>query len=97
MFERENAIGVLLLGLCTFMGGVLVYSIVTGTQLEYTGPSWLAVVIAVLFIGAVLYGLRFGMRGRRGSTGHWPDPMTGQKGRRDQPERDDSTGPDAQP
>jgi hypothetical protein len=97
MFQRENAIGILLLGLCTFMGGVLVYSIVTGTRFEYTGPSWLMVIISILFTGAVLYGLFAGTRGRWRRPGRWPHPMTGQKGWRNRSDKDDSPGPDAQP
>jgi hypothetical protein len=92
MFERENAIGFLLLGLCTFMGGILVYSIVTGTRYDYSGPTWLGIVLFVLFIGATLYGLKSGIRGRMRRTGKWPDPLTGQKGFPS--DRDNPPGPD---
>lgn len=70
MFDRENAVGFLLLGLCTAVGGVLVYAIVTGERFRFTGPGWLGVLLLVVFVGASLYGL-FGP-GRR-----WPDPFTG--------------------
>ena len=84
MFQRENAVGLILLGVCTFMVGVLLYVIVTGTTLEYTGPRWLLTVLSILFIGGILFGLFRGMRGRPGSgRGHWPDPMTGRKSWRD--------------
>ena len=74
MFEREDVIGLLLLGLCVAVGGVLVYGIVTGTRFRFTGPGWVGIVLMVVFIGAVLYGIF--TSGRR-----WPDPLTG-RGRR---------------
>ena len=74
MFEREDVIGLLLLGLCVAVGGVLVYGIVTGTRFRFTGPGWVGVVLMVVFIGAVFYGIF--TSGRR-----WPHPMTG-RGRR---------------
>lgn len=75
MFERENAIGLLLLGLCLATAGVLVYGIATGTRLRFTGPTWVGVLLAVVFVGGALYGT-FG-RGRR-----WPDPLVGRARRR---------------
>lgn len=75
MFDRENAIGFLLLGLCLAIGGVLVYSIVTGTRLRYSGPGWLGVVIMVFFIGATLYGVFSSPR-------RWPHPLSGRGFRR---------------
>ena len=71
MFERGDVIGLLLLGLCVAAGGVLVYSIATGTELRYTGPSWLAWLLLLLFLGGIVYGLVSSGRGR------WPDPLTG--------------------
>ena len=98
MFQRENAIGLLLLGLCAFMAGVLIYSIVTGTTFDYTGPRWIITVLSILFIAGIFYGLFRGVRGGPGrGGGRWPDPMTGRKGWRDRSDKDDSTGPDKQP
>lgn len=77
MFDRENAVGFLLLGLCVVIGGVMVYAIATGTQLRYTGPTWLGWVLAAIFIGAIAYG--FLSRRGRGSGPHWPDPQTGRR------------------
>ena len=76
MFGREDLIGLLLLGLCVAIGGVLVYSIATGERFRFTGPGWLGTVLMVVFIGGVVYGL-FSGRGRR-----WPDPLTGRGKRR---------------
>jgi hypothetical protein len=95
MFQRENAIGLLLLGLCAFMAGVLIYSIVTGTSFEYTGPRWIITVLSILFIAGIFYGL-FSGRGR-GGRGRWPDPMTGRKGWRNRSDKDDSAGPEGKP
>ena len=75
MFERDNLIGVALLGLCAVVAVVLVFGIATGTRFVYTGPEWLAWALAILFIGASLYGLFPSAR-------RWPNPLTGQRGRR---------------
>ena len=81
MFDRENVVGLLLLGLCLAAGGIMLFSILTGTQLRYTGPGWVAVVLAVGFVGATLYAL-FTSRGR------WRNPFAGggrrwRRGRKD--------------
>jgi hypothetical protein len=73
MFDRENFVGFLLLGLCVAVGGVLVYSIVTDTSVRYDGPGWLGIVVGVFFFGALIYGLA-------GSTRRWPHPLTGRRG-----------------
>ena len=69
--DGDSAIGLLLLGLCAVVAGVLIWQITTGNRLRYSGPGWLVWVLLILFIGASLYGLARGM-GRR-----WPDPLTG--------------------
>ena len=66
MFNRENAIGLILLVLCAAVAVVLLYSIATGTRFRFTGPSWLSTALIVLFIGASLFGW-FSRPGRR-----WP-------------------------
>ena len=96
MFQRENAIGLLLLGLCAFMAGVLVYSIATDTSFEYTGPRWIITVLSILFIAGIFYGLFSGRRrfgDWRSGDQHWPDPMTGRKPWWKRSKDDDSTGP----
>lgn len=75
MFERENIIGLLLLGLCVAIGAVMVYAIATDTEIRYTGPDWLAVVLTGLFLGGLVYGRVAGRGGRR-----WPDPLSGRGG-----------------
>lgn len=66
MFNRENAIGLVLLLFCAVVGVVLLYSIATGTRFRFDGPSWVGTALAILFIGATAWG--FFMRpGRR-----WP-------------------------
>lgn len=79
--DRENLIGLLLLGLCAAVGGVLVWSIVTGNELEYTGPGWLVWVLGILFVGGIVYGMAQGVTGRRRSGGvpQWPDPASGRR------------------
>jgi hypothetical protein len=75
MFDRENIVGLLLLGLCVAVGAVMVYSIATGTRFRYTGPEWLIWVLMILFLGGIGYGLFAGRGGRR-----WPDPRSGRGG-----------------
>ncbi|MGH2533291.1 MAG: hypothetical protein ACRDJW_13410 [Thermomicrobiales bacterium] len=75
MFDRENIIGLLLLGLCLVVGGMMVYAIATGTRFRYTGPEWLVWVLLVVFAGGILFGLVAGRGGRR-----WPDPLSGRGG-----------------
>jgi hypothetical protein len=81
--DRENVIGVLLLGLCAVVGGVLVWQIVTGERLRYNGPGWLVWVLLIVFVGGSLYGLFSGGGLRRMGRGRqWPDPQTGQRDNR---------------
>jgi hypothetical protein len=81
MFDRENAVGLLLLAVCAVVGGVMLFSIATGTTLRYTGPDWLGWVLLFAFLGAIGYGLvRGGLGGGRfGGGRRWPDPMTGRR------------------
>ena len=55
MFERENAIGIVLLLLCVVVAGVLLYSINTGTWFRFDGPPWLGTALMVFFIAAGIY------------------------------------------
>jgi hypothetical protein len=77
--DKENLIGVALLALCVAIGGVMLWSIVTGQELVYNGPRWLSVALGVLFFGAIAYGIVKNVRGRRESGGapQWPDPSSG--------------------
>lgn len=72
--DRGNLIGLLLLGLCAVVAGVLVWQIATGNRLHYTGPTWLIWLLAIIIVGGSLYGLVRGGSGRR-----WPNPQTGQR------------------
>jgi drug/metabolite transporter (DMT)-like permease len=79
--DRDNIVGVLLLGLCAVIGGVMVWAIMTDTELEYTGPEWLAWAVGALFLAGTLYGLFVGFGGRRRSGGapQWPDVGSGRR------------------
>ena len=81
MFDRENAVGFLLLAVCAAVGGVMLFAIATGTRLRYTGPGWLVWILLVLFVGGSLFGLFRGRLGggRFGGGRQWPDPMTGRR------------------
>ena len=85
---RDDIIGFLLLGLCTAFAAVLVYSIMTGQRFRFTGPDWVATVLGIVFIGAIIYSLVTTFRRR------WPNPMTGQGRRWPWSRRDDDqSGP----
>ena len=68
--DRDNFVGVLLLGMCALVAGVLIYSITTGTTFRYTGPGWLAWVLLALFLGGILASFARGRR--RGGDGDQP-------------------------
>jgi hypothetical protein len=57
VFDRENWIGLLLLGLCGAVGGVLLWTIATRATLTYDGPGWIPVVVTVLYVAGLLYSL----------------------------------------
>ncbi len=81
MFDRENAVGFLLLGFCAVVAGVLIYSIQTGTQFRFTGPNWLGWALMIVFLGAAGYGFFTNLARRRGTDGgpQWPDPGAGRQ------------------
>ena len=86
MFDRENIVGVVLLGICAAIVGVLLYSIASGEQIEINMPGWLGAVLTVVFLGLIIYGfvssggfgrlLRRGDRDEPGGGRRWPDPQT---------------------
>lgn len=84
MFDRENIVGVLLLGVCAAIAGVLLYAIASGERISFNIPGWLGLVMTAAFIGLLLYGFvsagGFG-RFRRGDGRAWPDPQTGRRRR----------------
>jgi hypothetical protein len=55
VFNRENAIGFVLLLICAGGALVLMYSIATGTRFQYTGPAWLGTALVIAFVGASIY------------------------------------------
>lgn len=79
--DRENIIGALLLALCAAAGGIMLYSIVTGNELTYSGPRWLVWALGAVFFGALLFGLIQNLAGRFRSGGapQWPDPGSGRR------------------
>lgn len=82
MFEdRTNIIGALLLALCAVIGGVMIYSIITGERFTYNGPTWLSWALAILFIGGIAYGMWTNLSGRFRSGGgeQWPSPGAGRR------------------
>ncbi len=86
MFDRENIVGAVLLGICAVVAGVLLYSIASGEQIEINMPGWLGAVLTVVFLGLIIYGFvssggfgrlfRRGDRDEPGGGRQWPDPQT---------------------
>lgn len=85
MFRRENLVGILLLGLMTVIGAVMVRAIITGERPTVDLPAWVVWPLGAIFIGGILYGLFRQFADRRSSGGGhaWPDPLTGEKTLRD--------------
>ena len=54
--SRDNAIGIVLLAVCGLALGVMLAYIRAGERPTYGGPGWLAGLIAVIFIGALIFG-----------------------------------------
>lgn len=83
MFNRENAIGFLLLGFCAVVAGIMGYYIIVGGRPTVDLPPALSFLIGALFFGLLLFGFirsPFFQRLRGGQGGRqWPDPGTGQK------------------
>lgn len=79
--DRDNLVGIILLGLCAFVALLGGYAIATGTRLTYNGPSWVITVLSLFLIGAFIYMLVGAFRSRRQSGGgqQWPNPMTGNR------------------
>ncbi len=83
MFNRENAIGFLLLGVCTVVAGIMVYYIIVGGRPSFDLPPALSFLIGALFVGLLIFGfirspLFQRLRGGQGGQ-QWPNPGTGQK------------------
>ncbi len=74
MFDRENLLGWVLLATCALAGGILLWSTVMDRPLVYTGPGWLPPILAVAYLGGVLY-LWFTGSGQRWFARRSTDPV----------------------
>lgn len=82
MFDRDNLVGVLLLGVCGVVAAILIYAIVTGRSFSFSGPSWLGPVLLLVMVGLLVYGfVSSGGFRRLGRGRQWPDPQTGRRWR----------------
>lgn len=81
--DRDNLVGFVFLGICGVVGGILVYSIMTGERITLNIPPILTIVLVVFFVGAMIYGFfgsgRFRRGADRGTGSQWPDPNSGRK------------------
>ena len=64
MFSRDNLVGIVLLGLCGVLATALLIVIFTDYSFQYSGPQWLARIIALGGTGLVLV-MSFGALKRR--------------------------------
>jgi hypothetical protein len=83
MFNRDNAVGFVMLGLCAVVAGVMVFYIITGDRPTLDLPPVLSGIVGILFFGLIIFGfirspLFQRLRGGQGGK-QWPDPGTGQK------------------
>lgn len=79
MFKGDNLIGVLLVGLCLVVAGIMIWSMATDRQLTYNGPSWLPWILAAIILGGSIWGLLQGRRGNAGGGTNWPNPSSGRR------------------
>ena len=80
MFSRENAVGIVLLGVSAVVAGVMIYAIVTGERIQLRAPAYVTVPLAILFIGLILFGLFRNVRGSGAGSGRsWPNPQAGSR------------------
>lgn len=80
VFDRENIVGLLLVALCGAAAVIMLTAIITGRTLRWTGPSWLAILVGVLFFGALIGGMIGNRRRSDDGSPTWPDSRSGQRG-----------------
>jgi len=86
VFNRENGVGIILLGLCVVAAAVMLYYIGSGTRPNFDfGPAGSAIGL-VLFVGLLLFGIlrtpfvrRMMGRDDTPTSQQWPNPGAGQK------------------
>ena len=76
MFNRENWVGVVLVGLCGVVAIALLIEIFTDFTFEYSGPQWLARIVAIGGTGLVLV-MSFSALKRRFGRGGGPGAPRG--------------------
>ena len=83
MFNRENAIGIIFVGICAAVAAVMLYYIGIGERPRLNLGTAGTLAVGALFFGLLIFGaIRGGIFGRirRGQRGpQWPDPNTGRK------------------
>ncbi|MGI8486884.1 MAG: hypothetical protein ACR2OU_21825 [Thermomicrobiales bacterium] len=83
MFNRDNAIGLILLGVCAAVAAYMIYTITTGNKFAFQINETVGWVLGIAFFGLVIYGMftsgTFRRFGRGGQQRQWPDPNTGRR------------------
>ena len=82
MFNRDNAIGLLLLGFCVVLAAIMLRYIAIGETPRFNLPQPWSGILGIVFVGLLLYGARDQIRRfMRGddSGPRWPDAGTGRK------------------
>ena len=65
MFNRDNAIGFLLLGFCAVVAGIMIWYIAIGETPSVDVPPAVSFAIGIVFIGLMIYGFLQSSLGRR--------------------------------
>ena len=83
VFNKDNAVGFLLLALCAVVAAIMVQYIIAGEIPSFSVSRPVGLALGVLFFGLLLYGFLQGPLGRRltGRQGgeQWPNPGTGER------------------
>lgn len=85
MFNRDNAVGFVLLGVCAVIAAVMLYYVSIGERPRVNIGGSASFALMAIFFGLMIYGVvrsgAFGRlrRGQGGSRPQWPDPNTGRK------------------
>lgn len=78
MFNRDNAIGFIMLGACAVVAVIMLIAIQTGERPELNLNPVVSIGIGIAFFGLVLFGM-FRNRVPRGSSPQWPNPQAGRR------------------
>ncbi|MEJ7839757.1 MAG: hypothetical protein WKF81_13165 [Thermomicrobiales bacterium] len=79
MFNRDNAVGFIMLGACAVVAVFMLIAIQTGERPELNLNPVVSIALGVIFFVLVIFGMfRNRISGKSSGGGRqWPDPQTG--------------------